>query len=133
MRKNCGIIKDLIPMYVENLTSEESNQFIKEHLHSCKNCTDFLKNANSDLPNDDLLVIDMDIDDKRIMKGIKRRMKNIVFIAILMGVLLGLGISLLFFNLALVGFVSFLLLIVSLIYLLNNNKERKIQRGNKDD
>ncbi|MFS0824355.1 zf-HC2 domain-containing protein [Bacillus sp. 1P02SD] len=133
MKNNCGIVKDLIPMYVEKLTSEESNQFIEEHLHSCKDCANFLESAVSDLSNEDLFYADVDIDDEMLMKGIKRRLNNLMFITILIGVLIGLGISLLFFPLALVGFVTFLLLIVALIYLLNNNQGRKIQRGNRDD
>ncbi len=35
----CEIIKDLLPSYVEELTSEESNQEIREHLNHCADCS----------------------------------------------------------------------------------------------
>lgn len=34
----CGTVKDLLPMYIEQLTSEESNQSIREHLSECETC-----------------------------------------------------------------------------------------------
>lgn len=34
----CGIIKDLLPLYAEELTSEESNDLIKQHISECESC-----------------------------------------------------------------------------------------------
>lgn len=34
----CKIIQDLLPNYVENLTSNETNEFIEMHLKECKEC-----------------------------------------------------------------------------------------------
>ena len=31
-KNECKIIQDLLPNYIENLTSEETNSYIKEHL-----------------------------------------------------------------------------------------------------
>ena len=36
--KICKIVQDLLPNYIENLTSEETNIFIEEHLNTCSNC-----------------------------------------------------------------------------------------------
>ena len=38
MNKECAIVKDLAPLYVEGLTRQETNQFIEEHLAQCKDC-----------------------------------------------------------------------------------------------
>ena len=35
---NCSIVQDLLPNYIENLTSEETNQTVEEHLKSCIEC-----------------------------------------------------------------------------------------------
>lgn len=35
---NCDIIKDLLPIYVDKLTSNESNKIIEEHLNNCNEC-----------------------------------------------------------------------------------------------
>ena len=36
--KHCAIVRDLLPMYIEELTSEESGEFIREHLRQCDEC-----------------------------------------------------------------------------------------------
>ena len=38
MDKNCNIIKDLLPLYAENLLSLESEELVKKHLENCKEC-----------------------------------------------------------------------------------------------
>ena len=35
---NCETTNDLLPLYVENLTSESSNELVKEHLEECADC-----------------------------------------------------------------------------------------------
>ena len=37
-RKECEIIKDLLPNYIDKLTSRETNEFIEEHIKTCENC-----------------------------------------------------------------------------------------------
>ena len=36
--KDCGIVKDLLPLVAENMASEESAAFVKEHLELCADC-----------------------------------------------------------------------------------------------
>ena len=31
-QKQCKIVQDLLPTYIEDLTSEETNQYIEEHI-----------------------------------------------------------------------------------------------------
>lgn len=40
----CKVIQDLLPLYAEALTSEESNALVKEHLEGCEECTRFYEN-----------------------------------------------------------------------------------------
>lgn len=126
MINNCDIVKDLIPMYIEDLTSESSNQFIEKHLVSCKECTSYLKNMEKELPENNLTDIDENIDDKILMKNIKHKIYRVKFFAVIIGVLIGLGVSSIFFSLVLVGLVSFILFIVLLVYLLTNDEKTKI-------
>lgn len=39
MKKECKIIQDLLPAYIEKQTKKETNQEIEEHLKNCKTCT----------------------------------------------------------------------------------------------
>lgn len=36
--KECDIIADLLPIYLENVTKPETNCFIEEHLAECESC-----------------------------------------------------------------------------------------------
>lgn len=36
---SCDVIRDLLPLYAENLTSEDSNKLVDEHLCQCDPCT----------------------------------------------------------------------------------------------
>ena len=47
--KNCKIIQDLLPNYVEGLTTKETNEFIEEHLKDCNECQNVLKNMKEEL------------------------------------------------------------------------------------
>ena len=38
MKIKCNVIKDLLPLYAEKLTSEDSDKLIAEHISSCSDC-----------------------------------------------------------------------------------------------
>lgn len=38
---DCNVIKDLIPLYVDDCCSKESYQLVKDHMHTCSACKAF--------------------------------------------------------------------------------------------
>ena len=50
----CKIVQDLLPNYIENLTNEETNKYIEEHLKKCENCKKVLENMKKDIQVNDL-------------------------------------------------------------------------------
>ena len=40
---SCGLVRDLLPSYLEGLTSEETNEALREHFKSCEKCAGALK------------------------------------------------------------------------------------------
>lgn len=38
MKKECSIVRDLLPLYFENMVSEDTAVFVKEHLENCSDC-----------------------------------------------------------------------------------------------
>ena len=42
MKCKCGIIKDLLPLYVDQVCSDESKELINEHLPECKECKSYM-------------------------------------------------------------------------------------------
>ena len=52
MKLNCEIIRDLLPSYIDGLTSQESNRLVEEHLESCAECREYLKEMQADLSSE---------------------------------------------------------------------------------
>lgn len=38
MKNECSVVRDLLPLYIENIVSEDTVSFIKGHLEGCKEC-----------------------------------------------------------------------------------------------
>lgn len=64
--KNCKIVQDLLPNYIEKLTNSETNEFIESHLNECAECKNMLDNMKKEL---DLSTTKR---DKREVKYIKK-------------------------------------------------------------
>ena len=47
--KNCKIVQDLLPNYIEKLTNEETNHYIEEHLKECEECSKKLNAMKSNI------------------------------------------------------------------------------------
>ena len=39
MKNECSIVRDILPLYLENMVSNETGTFVKEHLKGCPECT----------------------------------------------------------------------------------------------
>ena len=37
----CEVIRDLMPLYVDDVLSSDSKAFVEEHLETCEGCTDY--------------------------------------------------------------------------------------------
>ena len=83
-KKDCKIIQDLLPNYIENLTNEETNKYIEEHLAECPECTQILKNMQKDLDiNNDNKITKQEVN---YMKKFNRKLKflrNILILIVL--------------------------------------------------
>ncbi len=58
----CEVIKDLIPLYVDDVLSEDSKALVEEHLNTCEKCAEYCKDLKEAEPvtnnREDLMVID---------------------------------------------------------------------------
>ena len=46
--KECNIIRDLLPNYIEKLTNNDTNEFIEKHIKNCKECNALLNNYKTE-------------------------------------------------------------------------------------
>ena len=84
MKKNdeCKLIQDLLPNYIEKLTSEETNTYIENHIKDCKDCTKILKDMGEEVTLDK-------IDEMKKVDYLKKiKFRNRTIIVILLAILL---------------------------------------------
>lgn len=39
MKNECSVVRDILPLYLENMVREETGEFVREHLEHCPECT----------------------------------------------------------------------------------------------
>ncbi len=74
----CNIVKDLLPLYCDKLTSQDSNEEIEKHLSECAECKSVYDSMNQ--KEDDIKLSDKDVKP---LKKIKKRTKLKVIGAVL--------------------------------------------------
>ena len=77
-KKDCKIIQDLLPNYIEGLTNEETNKYIEEHLKGCTECKKMLENMQTDLESN---IAD---EDKKTVKYFKKYRNKLRFLWIIL-------------------------------------------------
>lgn len=45
----CDVVRDLLPLYIENRTGDESNRLIRRHLEQCIECSEVYRNMTAEL------------------------------------------------------------------------------------
>lgn len=91
----CEIIRDLLPLYIDGLTSKESNQEIEKHLKNCEECQKYYQEMTGDI---DIfsVITNEEIEDVNLIKKIKKKNRKKalgIFVGafVLSGVLMGVG------------------------------------------
>lgn len=73
MENKCKIIQDLLPTYIENMTSDETKNFVEEHLKNCDECKQVFNSMKESLENET-------IEETEIVREIKKYRKKIKLI-----------------------------------------------------
>lgn len=87
-RKNCKIVQDLLPNYIERLTNDVTNQYIEEHISTCAECKEVFDNMQKEFRLNDSK------RDNREVKYIKKfskklkLLRNILLIIVLLFVII---------------------------------------------
>ena len=88
---DCKVIRDLMTLYVDGLSSEESNEIIEHHIKKCSKCNDYLNSLSDECFLEKNVVDKYEIDDKveqKIVQDIKRsNVSKLLIYSIVGGVL----------------------------------------------
>ena len=88
MDKQCEIVQDLLPLYVDGACSESSVAMVKEHLESCPECNTLYEKLCSDTGEGTLKAEMVGVVAKREKKVKKKRLLTIVASVVLTIVLI---------------------------------------------
>lgn len=93
MKVTCNVIKDILPLYIENMLSDDTRAIVEEHIEQCKECKVYLdgKKTINKIPMDTstfaLLKIKSNLHKKRIQTIILSIMLSVIVVAITMALL----------------------------------------------
>lgn len=85
MKYRCGIIKDLMPLYIDGVCGEESIRAVEEHLAECGQCRkycDTMRNADGFAENVDSDCVEMADSLKKIKLRLNRKRAMAVICAV---------------------------------------------------
>jgi hypothetical protein len=88
MKVTCNVIKDLLPLYLENMLSDDSYIMVKEHIEQCQECKNYLNEMRTfnEMPVDrntsPLLKIKSKLRKKKIQTAILSMMFSIILFVI---------------------------------------------------
>lgn len=71
----CEIIQDLLPNYVDDLTSTESNMEIEAHIKNCTNCKDILEKMQAEVQMEN---IEQNKEEIQPFKKLNKKVRNAV-------------------------------------------------------
>lgn len=91
--KNCNIVQDLLPLYADELTSKESNDFICQHIEGCVECRKLMERVCTPLIETDEIE---NADYKGALKTQKNRTSKRIMIFVLVALIVGISASLFF-------------------------------------
>lgn len=87
MSKNCDIIKDLLPLYADEVCSDESRKLVAEHITKCSDCRNMLEKMGKNI------TVDVD-NDINVMKRIKKRIRIEKLVAVAVSAITVVGLAL---------------------------------------
>lgn len=86
--RDCKIVQDLLPNYLENLTDEITKEYIAEHISKCPKCAQVLKDMDGEIKLEE---INQDQEIKYLKKVKKRWMTSISIIAVIL-IIIAMGV-----------------------------------------
>lgn len=77
---NCDIIKDLLPLYVDDVLSPESKTAVEEHLQTCPQCSKEVKALKVSLPDEQSL----SDNENQFFKNLQKKFRRLSLLRIIL-------------------------------------------------
>ncbi|MDE7295446.1 MAG: zf-HC2 domain-containing protein [Oscillospiraceae bacterium] len=87
MNISCEIIRDLLPLYADNVCSEESKKLVEEHCGGCKECQSRLEAMKKPLPSPSSLSGEIRTPEKKPGDPLKKTRRHYIKLAVMTAVI----------------------------------------------
>lgn len=81
MKKECSIVRDVLPLYFENMVSDETAAFVEEHLKTCSECAAELEAIKTGKQIDEAAAL-QNKNDADALAAMKKKIRKKKWIAI---------------------------------------------------
>lgn len=88
MNIDCNIIRDLLPSYVDNLTSQESNNAIEDHIKCCPACKKILEDMQKAAQHTETQIEEIDYLKKHNRQAKKNTLVTAITLIVLFSVII---------------------------------------------
>lgn len=80
MKITCDVIKDLLPLYVDEVLSKDSNLLVEEHLKTCGDCTTYYERlkGDGDIAGLEAVKVEENLEEMEPLKKIKKRLRRTI-------------------------------------------------------
>lgn len=89
MKTECSIVRDLLPLYLEDMVSPETAQYVAAHLANCEECRGELDSLKEVSPEEILENQDSAAPFQKFMKRINRQFHSFAYSMIIFFIFLG--------------------------------------------
>ncbi len=85
--KECSVVRDVLPLYIDEILLDDTKKFVEEHLENCSNCRKELHVLQEDLINTQA------IDTAIPLKKFKKTIKKNIMLTVLLSVVVVIAVS----------------------------------------
>lgn len=84
MKMDCRVIRDLLPLYVDEVCSAESREIVEEHLSECETCTKILDEMKTETISKE--EVEMNLEEAESIRNLSRKWNRELWMATLRGI-----------------------------------------------
>ncbi len=81
MKKECSVVQDVLPLYIENMVSEGTMVFVKEHLEDCPDCAAEFQHMKSGKQIDEARISQRE-HDAEVITAVKKKIAKRILKAV---------------------------------------------------
>jgi|BioPla2DNA2_1021312.scaffolds.fasta_scaffold76882_1 predicted anti-sigma-YlaC factor YlaD len=83
VKLSCEIIKDLLPLYVDGVVSEESKKLLEEHFAECNNCQELAEQMQLNVKKEQ----ETNLVESEALNNLSKKWNRKLFFSMLKGIL----------------------------------------------